>query len=133
MALLSHALLVVGLPGSGKTHYALGLQAQGWLMVDDITDLSDLPPAQPGLRVVITDPNFCVTSVRQAAQAVCAQIYHTVDCVFFENCVTKCEVNVAHRADGRRVQGLLRSLSRIYEIPADVQPLQIWQPSQQQC
>jgi predicted ATPase len=130
MALLSHALLVVGLPGSGKTHFAQGLARQGWHMVDDITNVNQLPAAQPGLRVVITDPNFCAPEILAAARARCAQEYHTVHVVFFENNPVKCLTNVAHRADGRRVTDLIHRLSRIYQIPDDVQPLKIWQPGE---
>ncbi len=126
---------VVGLPGSGKTHQIITNRQSVQWVVDDIFTLKELP-CQKAFKFLdmlwIADPYFCRTSTRQRAHDVLVNMYGvSPEWRYFENAPEKCKVNVQHRADGRRVIGLINSLSKVYDIPPDVTPMTIWQPEQQ--
>lgn len=115
--------LIIGLPGSGKTHFS---ETLGVHLVDDISDLGQLPDADVG-SFAITDPYFCQETTLQSAKAELERRYphHRLRLHFFENDPEKCLLNVAHRNDGRRVEGLIELLAQAYE-PEN--PMKIWQP-----
>ena len=94
-------VLIVGLPGSGKTHFANQIRKVGEKMgdevivVDDIVNLNQLPSTCGTL--VITDVNFCDTNIRASAHVALKQKYgNDVPLLwfFYENNVDKCRGNV---------------------------------------
>lgn len=115
--------LIIGLPGSGKTHFARQL---GVLMIDDITDLSELPDRGVG-DFAITDPHFCKPRTLANAVRTIASNYpdHHIVQHWFENDARKALRNVAYRNDGRVVRGLVLALSSVYKPPSDA--MRIWQ------
>ena len=124
-------LLLVGLPGSGKSHEARSLRAEGWYVVDDpdpLTGRDDIAAAlAAGQNVVIADTHLCRPSNRRKAEAYFCQ-YPEVELLwtFFENDVDACRRNIAYRADGRRVEPTLRRYSQVYSIPVGITPKPVW-------
>lgn len=118
---------VVGMPGSGKTHYANSQSNATTFIVDDIRDINELPENGVYERIFITDPFFCITSTREKADIYLSGKYDSVEWVFFENNPERCILNVRYRNDGRLVDRFIQYLTHKYEIPNGVVPMTIWQ------
>ena len=91
---MMRAILVIGLPGSGKTTYAKTL---GGLLVDDPMYLTNTLNG-PEPLVVITDP-MAVSASRKSIEARISDRELTLVC--FENDPVACWANLEHRGDGR--------------------------------
>lgn len=122
-------ILLVGLPGSGKTTFARNLYGpRGYVILDDPRDPKEVEDAllrasnAPG--VVIADPHL----VRRSTRACAARVLqgHDVEWVFFENNPDAAEANVLRRTDGRRVD--VRAFSQMYDVPEGVVVKPIWRP-----
>lgn len=111
-------ILFVGLPGSGKTFWAKKICD---VVVDDITDLSQLPTSETlGSRDLgITDVNFCDSNILEKAATILKNMYpkHSIGVSYFENNVDKCRANVIHRDDGRNVEGTISRFAKTYNPP----------------
>lgn len=119
-------VLLIGLPGSGKTFVALrDYVSQGYALVDDPKSYDEVKAAisldVPG--VVIADPHLCFKNTREAAIRLLSP--HTVECVFFENNPERASRNIIHRGDDRGHINL-GYFSQGYEIPEGAVPLPIW-------
>lgn len=117
--------LIVGLPGSGKTHYALSVL--GHLpLVDDIREQDELLPDTQ--EFVIIDPNFCDEKILENAKQILTFFYPNAEfeIVYFENNPDACRANVARRDDGRNVTGTIERFAPLYNPPADA--LKVWTP-----
>lgn len=125
------AIMVVGLPGSGKTHYARTLAADtpALVMFDDIKDLSKLKLVlNTGCNVVITDPHLCFKANRaEASKWMEKNGVSEVEWVFFENNPDACKANVSKRNDGRDVERFLNTLWKYYDIPEGADVRKVWQ------
>ena len=128
------AVLLIGLPGSGKTYVAQrDYVSQGYVSVDDPTDLSEIragiAEAQAkGVGIVVCDPHLTRADTRAIALQVFPALGCTeTECLYFENDPNKAAKNLIHRND---VRGYINvhAFSRFYEIPEGVVPLEIWQP-----
>lgn len=115
--------LYIGLPGSGKTYRA---QKECDLVIDDITDLSEMPSEITVNSLGITDVNFCDALILQKAISKIKEMYENihVSLVYFENDSTKCRTNIEYRNDGRNVEGTIRRFEEIYCPPETA--LDIW-------
>lgn len=109
-------LLFVGLPGSGKSYHAKKLCD---VVVDDITDLSQLPDDIGSNDLGVIDVNFCDESILKAAGKYLKNKYptHAIGVVYFENDARKARKNVDRRADGRNVEGTIRRFEKNYNPP----------------
>ncbi len=118
-------ILVVGLPGSGKTHLAHSLvdKHEHMSIVDDITTLDQLPESGD---IVITDVNFCDGNILEKAIVIFHEKYDNakIFTVYFENDPDAARRNVAYRDDGRNVEGTIRRFEKIYNPPDDAR--KIW-------
>ena len=121
---------IVGLPGSGKTHYAKTMSShlEGIvILIDDIERLEQLPEKNTFDILIITDVQFCIKSIREKANDYIIKKYGIgIEFIFFENNPSACSPNVRFRNDGRKVEYLIHDMSKKYEIPKDVNPLKIW-------
>lgn len=120
--------LVVGLPGSGKTHTAklIAIRDGNTIIVDDIKDQSELPDADCGQNIVVTDPNFCDPNILAMAKDILGKKYpgYEMEIYYFENDPEKARANVEYRNDGRYVDGTIERFTKIYNPPEYA--LQIW-------
>jgi len=127
-----NVFLIIGLPGSGKTHLA-NLLAENEesvnIVVDDITNLNQLPNKNECDNLLITDVNFCDENIRKKAIKKLNELYDNpyIWCLYFENDIDKCRKNIRYRNDGRNVEGTLKRFSKIYTIPNTHKPIRIWQ------
>lgn len=108
--------LIIGLPGSGKTHYA-NTVLRHLPLVDDISYIKQLPISGD---FVLTDINFCNAEVLSTAESLLQQKYPgaTICKIFFENDAEKARANVSRRNDGRNVEGTIRRFAPIYKPPS---------------
>lgn len=114
-------LLIVGLPGSGKTHLARNKYVpMGYTLIDD-------PKKQPDFKesakYVICDPWLCCPKIREIFYSKFS--HFRIEAIFFENDVDKCLRNIQFRNDGREIKTLKHFR---YEIPKNQKTLSIWQP-----
>lgn len=122
-------ICIAGLPGSGKTWLGSRLaQELGGMLLDDLCDLAQLPDIGSVDHLIITDPNFCATHVRDSATKILIERYGNVRWIFFMNDPQKCRVLVDYRCDGRKVDQLIEQLSKVYQIPHNAVVRPIWQP-----
>ena len=120
-------VLIVGLPGSGKTYLAnfLADMCEYMSVVDDITSLDQLPESGD---IAITDVNFCDSKILEKAIDMLHEKYSNamVVVMYFENNPDAARRNVAYRNDGRNVEGTIRRFEKIYNPPDETR--KIWNP-----
>lgn len=128
--------LVIGLPGSGKSHYLANLDSE-WAIVDDPLSRAVLPKAKKNLKLAIADQNFCLSSRLVNALTVLFNRYATQDndydivfeLVWFENSPKQCIENAQRRVN-KPVEEQIKYLSKHYDPPENALP--VWKPNQQQ-
>jgi hypothetical protein len=137
-------LMVVGLPGCGKTTYLEELRQDGWSAFDDfkagaVDDSSMfcksrsfaalLSSLREGGRCAVADIDFCRSAARTEAESVLRSMVSELQMGwhFFENDERTCEENIKRRnRDSREADlGKLHEYSRVYSIPrgAEVHPV----------
>ncbi len=122
-------ICIAGLPGSGKTTLARSLLPVDGILLDDLNNQADLHHAlQCKSTIIITDPYFCKSAVRLSIGKFLEKYGVTPEWIFFENSPVKCENNVLHRNDGRKVKDFIRILSGQYVVPETHEAHVIWQP-----
>ena len=114
------ATLIIGLPGSGKTHLGQSLSSN---FIDDPKE----KPIPYGENLVIADPNFCISRVRDEAIKYIQEYGYQVECIYFENNPEQCKENVMNRNDGRKVMLTIDYYSGLYNIPSGIIPRKVWQ------
>jgi len=128
---MAKVFLVVGLPGSGKTHYAKGLAAsRGAPLYDDVSkhhpDIKCLIPQFLEHQVcVITDPQLCVPGAQEYAKKIFSEANIEVEWICFENNPEACLRNADKRE--RNVAVDIRVLTSLYQIPFGASVLPVWQ------
>lgn len=105
-------IVIVGLPGSGKTHLAMSLADQNSTVIDDFNrDLSRVAQfeARPTPKLIITDPLLCKIN-RDTAYRKLSQWFSAIDAgdatvefISFENDPAACWKNIQMRDDGRLI------------------------------
>lgn len=124
------AIIIVGLPGSGKTH--LAKEIRGYIhtihlfddpMKGDQKDIVEV--MKSGKDIIISDPWMCDVRYRSLAETAFKGWDYEITWVFFENDKEKCLRNLAHRDDDRVIQ---RFEVFNYTIPEGVNVREIWQP-----
>jgi GTPase SAR1 family protein len=136
------AVIVVGLPGSGKSFLLHQLksdaeargQTVAWL--DDPRTpgqleafLSEVTRAQPDL-VVIADPSLCDDVVRYKADGLLSTRFGSAEIhwTYFANDASQCLLNTANREDGRNVRVDILTWTKRYNIPEGAEVLPVWRP-----
>lgn len=129
--LLNKAVLIIGLPGSGKTYLAnTKYEPKCYVLIDDPSNnksssaLMTYHLNDTSRNLVITDPHLCNTKNRNKSVEFIKSKGYEVECVFFENDEEKCKKLLKERNDGRVIKSF-KSFG--YKIPDDVIPLKIYE------
>ena len=120
-------ILIVGLPGSGKSYYIANNIKPGYTIVDDPRSIDELPKKLT-TNLVIADCHLCKDTSREALNKILEIRYPKADIeyIFFENNPAQCIKNVNHRNDGRYVEPTIKNYSRIYNIPENSTVLKVF-------
>lgn len=123
-------ILIIGLPGSGKSYFLENEIPSTYFKVDDPNTLKekyDFKKVNADL-IAVADPLLSRKEVLENAIKYFNDIFpeHEIKKVYFENNLEKCLNNIKHRDDGRDIRATLNNLSKIYQPPEDA--LEIWQP-----
>jgi shikimate kinase len=118
---MKNIYLLVGLPSSSKTSIANQLKNKfGGTLIDDPKSFNDqikpiLDQNQDDI-FYICDPHLCEKSIlEKAINRLQSELDNCqIKLIFFENNPDQCRKNVAARNDGRRVNGTINRLSKIY-------------------
>ena len=120
---------IIGLPGSGKTHFAATLDNEDTVIFDDFS-ADDIPylPKEHIKNLIIIDPNLCNPDVLTRAVSFFSTRYPSADIkyIYFENAPAKALQNIQIRGDNRSVANFIKLNTKIYNPPIDA--LSIWQP-----
>lgn len=146
---MRHAIFIVGLPGSGKTHYANELSKElSAELFDDfknnaVKNCQLFPFARKFVDLVIQlrnnsvciicDIDFCDSDSREDAQTCLQELVSDleVEWQYFENNPEQCKQNIVQRSqkENREVDKELDNLRRYaekYQIPENTKILQVW-------
>jgi predicted kinase len=112
--------VIVGLPGSGKSHYINEHADKDTMIVDDPKHISELPDKLTS-NLIIADCHLCKPKSREALNNILDIRYPKaeIEYIFFENNPDQCLKNVKHRNDGRYVEPTIKNYSKVYTIPED--------------
>ena len=109
------AIIIVGLPGSGKSTFA---KALGGRLVDDASQNEEelkAALASEDELVVVTDVN-AVYSRRETIEAMVNRHGREVEIICYENDPDACWINLCRRGDNKVSRGGLIQMSKAYKI-----------------
>lgn len=110
---------LIGLPGSGKSHYLFKFKNNpDYIIIDDPKSKDELPE-NTDKNIIIADCHLCIPSIRIQFEKIIKDKYpnHLIELVFFENNPEMCHKNSNYRNDGRVVNLTINEYSKKYVIP----------------
>jgi adenylate kinase family enzyme len=119
--------VLVGLPGSGKTTLGEQLASSDGIFLDDVSVSGGLEIIKKAIvagweKIIISDVFLCepLQQIHAAQWLEKNASKYTVNWIFFENSPEQCQRNVIQRmakGDLRKVEELIRHLSKVYAVP----------------
>jgi hypothetical protein len=129
--MIKKIVMVIGLPGSGKTEYVKQNQAANTVVIDDPKKIGDLHISYDKSldTLVIVDHNLCDKKVRDIAKAMLTDYYGdvTFEYAFFENDPEQCIINDRLRGRDNLATTLIRKFAEIYDVPENAKIIPVWQ------
>ena len=114
-------ILLIGLPGSGKTHYGNSLISSKNKFIDDIKEFSSISDALKEYdELIVSDPYLCIDYYRECAVKLFKENFPEISLkwIFWENNPEKAYKNVVNRNDGRVIsKNFVFDLSKKYNPP----------------
>jgi hypothetical protein len=135
---MKHIFLIVGLPGSGKTHLAneMLVRFPDSLLLDDMSRDTDdkIEAGNAHDHLIIADPNVCRFGPLRAIQKLKEWFGpHDLDIIAFENDPKQCWENVKNRRDGRKITAAtIILLAKDYTADEWGKPRPVWRPNQKE-
>jgi hypothetical protein len=121
------AVLIIGLPGSGKTYLAKNSYSEYKLIDDPSVNNIEIAEVLGELEdVVICDPNLCDVIYRNRIKELLNLFDYTIKEIYFENDPIKAYNNIKWR-QYIRDKYLDSASSFNYYIPPDITPISIYQ------
>ena len=107
--------IIIGLPGSGKTHLAREMYPDAYI-IDDPISVKDLLVGKP--HIVVTHPDFCSPNRLKSFKLFINHHYDDVEFeeIYFENDPDQCRINALGRGN-KKVGGLISLLTKEYKPP----------------
>lgn len=116
-------LIIIGLPGSGKTFFSKNIEKKGYIIFDDfITSFYDgqiISCLKRNLKICLNDPRLCLKNI---FDYYINKILKIVDksniyLILFENNSERCLKNINNRNDNRkRVEETVVMYSNQYDV-----------------
>ena len=116
-------IMLVGLPGSGKTHYGESL---GLPFYDDLTQTGGLKAIEPADAIIISDFSLIFKKQRRVAEKVLKTKFPNakIEYVVWENNPEACWKNIVRRKDTKNIaREFLHFASRHYTSPKKMKEL----------
>lgn len=118
--------VLIGLPGSGKTHLAKQMNGN---FVDDFKSFDELVDLKKDINIVAS-PFLCLKTSRDSLVHFLNKKYQNPEIYYcyFENKPDKCIKNIQIRNDGRAIsESFIKYLSKNYEIPKGVKTIDVYE------
>jgi len=106
------ALVIVGLPASGKSMYINSIE-NGATVIDDFISSKEIPYVD---NLIIADPFLCKEHYRKNIFQKLMDMGYSVEFIFFENDPDQCLKNAKNRPE-KEVSAFIKMLSREYQPP----------------
>ena len=115
------AVLVAGLPGSGKSTYC---KSTGLRVFDEFAP-ADEKHLDPTVSFIANSQALCDPENMQRAIAMIEDACpnHKIELIYFSNDPAQCYINVCKRGTKKVSEGFLHHLSSLYHPPSETMPV----------